>query len=151
MADIQQPENSFMKVVYVLKSIIASPQATILEQALNAASLRHKVIANNIANVNTPGFKKSEVPFETHLQEALANKQLPLTVTHERHIELNPQAVTPPTARTLSDFSLRTDGNNVDIDIEMAELAKNNIYYDAVVQQLSRYFSNVKSVIKGQS
>jgi flagellar basal-body rod protein FlgB len=48
----------------------------------------------------------------------------------------------------MGNTSFRTDGSNVDIDIEMANLAKNNIYYNAVVQQLSSYFSGITSAIK---
>lgn len=127
----------------MLRSITESPHAAILEQALYTASFRHRVISNNIANVNTPGFKKSEVPFE----QVLERKTRELTKTHARHFDLKSTASATPSAQTLSNYSLRTDGNNVDIDSEMAELAKNNIYYDAVVQQLSRYFLNIKSAI----
>jgi len=133
----------------MLKSISASPHAAILEQALNSASFRHKVISNNIANINTPGFKKSEVPFEQQLENVLEATDQKLSRTHERHLSVRNKNELAPTARTLANYSLRTDGNNVDIDIEMAELAKNNIYYDAVAQQLSRYFSNIKSAING--
>ena len=49
---------------------------------------------------------------------------------------------------TITQTSYRTDGNNVDIDTEMAGMAKNNIYYNAVVQQVAGYFSGLRSVIK---
>ena len=134
-------------------NIVSSvPHAALLEQAISAASIRHKVIANNIANVNTPGFKRSEVLFEDALREALEQPKkktaLPLTTTHERHIGLK-QRINPigPQVRTVTENSFRTDGNNVDIDFEMAGMAKNTIYYDAAVQQLSRYYSSIKSVI----
>ncbi len=70
-----------------------------------------------------------------------------LAKTHARHFDLKNNNTATPVAQTVTNYSLRTDGNNVDIDSEMAELAKNNIYYDAVVQQLSRYFSNIKSAV----
>lgn len=132
----------------MLKSIVASPYAATLEHSLNAASFRHKVISNNIANVNTPGFKKSEVPFEQHLQQAFAGTSMGLVKTHARHLNhKDANTASPIIAQMRSDYSLRTDGNNVDIDTEMAEIAKNNIYYDAITQQLSRHFSNIKSAI----
>lgn len=133
----------------MLKSISASPHAAVLEQALNSASFRHKVISNNIANINTPGFKKSEVPFVEQFENIMEANDQKLSRTHERHFGIRNKNEQVPASRTLSNYSLRTDGNNVDIDIEMAELAKNNIYYDAVAQQLSRYFSGIKSVING--
>jgi len=136
----------------VLKSLLASPQAAVLENALMASSLRHKVISNNIANVNTPGFKKSEVAFEDMLQSALYGSNMPLAQTNEKHFSVSQSAPRVlPIVNTVANTSLRTDGNNVDIDIEMAELAKNNIYYNAVAQQLGHYFTSLKSVINGGS
>lgn len=133
----------------MLQSLLSSPKAAVLEQSLMAASLRHKVVSNNIANVNTPGFKKSEVAFESMLKDALGTKKLAMLNTNDKHISTSqsPTEVTPA-VNTIATTTMRTDGNNVDIDIEMAELAKNNIYYNSVVQMLSRHFSGLKSVIK---
>ncbi|EGO63142.1 flagellar basal body rod protein FlgB [Acetonema longum] len=136
----------------MLKSLLSSPQVSALEKAISVASLRHKVISDNMANVNTPGFKRSEVVFEEKLQEAMQQQsaaKLPLVLTHERHL---PSLHSKPKTndmelRTVTDNSLRTDGNNVDIDAEMANMAKNSIYYNASIQKLSSYFSNIKSVI----
>jgi flagellar basal-body rod protein FlgB len=133
----------------VLKSILSSPYVSVLEQALAASSLRQKVISNNIANVNTPGFKKSEVAFEDVLQEALDDTGLPLTQTNERHLPVRQVSMVTPRENMVGNTSLRTDGNNVDIDVEMAEMAKNSIYYDAVVKQLSHYITDLKSAISG--
>lgn len=132
----------------MLQSITGSAQAYVLEKALSASSLRQKTISNNIANVNTPKFKRSEVLFEDILQQKMSgSQQLDLAKTNEKHISTQSQGLAP-TMRMVADNSFRTDGNNVDIDIEMANMAKNSIYYDALAQQLSRYFSTLKSVIK---
>lgn len=134
----------------MLQSLVSSPKVLILEQSLNAASLRHKVISNNIANVNTPGYKKSEVVFESMLQAALNDKKLLMSQTNEKHFQpVKSPVKTLPVVNTIPDTSMRTDANNVDIDIEMADLAKNNIYYNAVAQQMGRHFSGLKSVING--
>ncbi|VBB08103.1 flagella basal body rod proteins signature [Lucifera butyrica] len=133
----------------MLDSLLSSAQVNILQQALEASSLRQKVISNNIANVNTPGFKRSEVTFESRLQEALDDKKLPLVKTNKRHLPLSTDNGSVISVAEQNDTSMRTDGNNVDIDVEMANLAKNNIYYNAVAQQLGWYFSNLKSAING--
>ncbi|WP_231881809.1 flagellar basal body rod protein FlgB [Anaerosporomusa subterranea] len=128
----------------------SAPHAALLEQAIAAASVRHKVIADNIANVNTPGFKRSEVRFEDALREEMDSKKkkLPMSITHERHIgQIVRSNALSPQIRTVTENSYRTDGNNVDIEIEMANMAKNTIYYDATVQQLSRHYSSIKSAI----
>lgn len=122
-----------------------------MTQALSASSLRHKVLSNNIANVNTPGFKRSDVVFEDKLAAAMGgNPRLSMTRTNEKHLPgRNDSADLSPTIFTDTTTSLRTDGSNVDIDAEMAGVAKNTLYYEAVAQQLSRYFTNLKSAIRG--
>ena len=132
----------------MLNSILSSPRVTVLEQALSASSLRQKVISNNIANVNTPGYKKSEVLFEDMLQNAMTSEKIPMLQTNARHLPSQQAGIPTPKTNVIGNTSMRTDGNNVDIDVEMADLAKNSIYYNAVVQQLSSYFSVIKSAIK---
>ncbi|QDR80484.1 flagellar basal body rod protein FlgB [Sporomusa termitida] len=132
----------------MLNSLLKSTQVSVLEKALDAASLRHKVISNNIANVNTPKFKKSEVSFEDQLALALKPHNTSIARTHERHLPLRSGLKNvEPTVNTITTTTLRSDGNNVDIDSEMASLSKNSIYYDAVAQQLNKYFSGIKSAI----
>lgn len=135
----------------MLNSLLHSNQISILEKALSAASLRHKVISNNIANVNTPKFKKSEVSFENQLELAMSPPRTPIARTHERHLPLKSSSASnvEPTINTVTTTSFRTDDNNVDIDSEMAGLAKNTIYYNAVADRINKYFSNIKSVING--
>lgn len=132
----------------VLDAILSSPRAAVLEQALSAASLRQKVISNNIANVNTPEYKKSEVSFEDMLQSTINGDKMPMLQTNARHLSTQPKGVPAPQVNLIGNTSIRKDGNNVDIDVEMASLAKNSIYYNAVVQQLSSYYSGLKTVIR---
>jgi len=132
----------------VLNSLLQSAHVLVLEKALSAASLRHNVISNNIANVNTPGFKKSDVSFEDKLQLAMNAKSSSMARTHERHLPMRARLSDEPSISTSATTVLRGDGNNVDIDSEMAALAKNSIYYDAVAQQIGKYFATIKSVIK---
>ncbi|MGI6093375.1 MAG: flagellar basal body rod protein FlgB [Veillonellaceae bacterium] len=132
----------------MLKAILSNPQFSILEQGINAASLRHKVVSNNIANVNTPGFKKSEVVFEELLQAELSGRSdLKLTKTKASHLSKRASDGSVPFINTINSTSFRTDGNNVDIDVEMANLAKNNIYYNALITQLSKHLAGLKSAI----
>lgn len=141
----------------MLNSILQSTQVSVLEKALSASSLRHKIISNNIANVNTPKFKRSEVSFENQLAAAMDSNNTSastmLARTHERHLPLAAQVDSlkkvEPSVNTITTNSFRVDDNNVDIDSEMAGLAKNNIYYNAVTDQISKYFSNIKSAING--
>ena len=130
--------------------IFSDATAGMLEKALAGSSLRHKVIGNNIANVNTPGYKRAEVSFENEL--AAATRSEPpsgLTLTHAKHLSPKPKSGYSPSVNEISNTSLRTDGNNVDIDAEMAAMTKNNLFYNAVAQRLGNYYTNIKSAIKG--
>ena len=130
--------------------IFDSAPINMLEKALAGSSLRHKVISNNVANVNTPGYKRMDVSFEAELAAATNNGEPrpALARTHPKH--LVPAAKGEPfVVRTVDSTSLRTDGNNVDIDAEMAEMTKNNLFYNTVAQRIGGYYSNIKSAIKG--
>ncbi|NMC33258.1 MAG: flagellar basal body rod protein FlgB [Veillonellaceae bacterium] len=132
-----------------------SAPINVLEKALAGSSLRHKVISNNIANVNTPGYKRMEVSFESELAAAVSADTDAsastggLTRTHPKHLLPTNSAPVSVSMRTVNDTSLRTDGNNVDIDAEMAAMTKNNIFYNTVAQRIGGYYTNIKSAIKG--
>lgn len=130
--------------------LLITPLMIMLEKKLDAAALRQKVIANNLANVDTPGFKKSHVEFENVLRQAQNKDSLRLRTTDSRHIDfsINIQAAQ---ARVLIDNSTsqRNDGNNVDIDSEMTALAKNGIDYQAISQILGNKYSGRKKLISG--
>lgn len=133
----------------MLDSILSSVPCNVLQKALSSSALRQKVISNNIANVNTPGYKKSEVLFENKLQDALNQTGLPLVRTHEKHLDAeNDRSNLEPSVVTDNTTSMRLDGNNVDIDKEMAGLAKNSIYYSAVAQQIGKHYNMLLSAIK---
>ena len=130
----------------MVKSILSSPQETVLENALSASALRHKVISNNIANVNTPGYKRADVSFDDILAETMKGPEV--SRTDQRHFGGRSANTFSPYIANDSSTTMRADGNNVDIEIEMDNLAKNNIYYDAVAQTLRKYYSNIMSAIK---
>jgi flagellar basal-body rod protein FlgB len=129
-----------------------SNKTLMLEKALDAAWMRNEAISNNIANVNTPGFKKSYVRFEEYLQDANEKFQISgikkderfLPIGKDRIISANPEMVQE------NSTSMRRDENNVDIDVEMAELAKNTIKYNALISQMSKEFSKIKYAINGR-
>jgi len=106
----------------------------ILERSLQASSLRQQLLANNVANINTPGFKRSRVEFENQLAAALKSAE-------------NPDAVEPKVV-VQTESSGRPDGNNVDIDQEMTQIAENQIWYAALTRQLSDHFSRLRMVIR---
>ncbi len=125
------------------------PILNTLETALDGAAKRQQIIANNIANVNTPHYKRQDVDFTETLRRKLDKKEeLKLETTTENHISGEQDSGhTDFRIETVSTNNYRNDKNNVDIDVEMAELAKNNIYYNTITQQLSNKFEMLKNVI----
>ena len=132
-----------------------SPNFNYLGRGLAAANLRQEVISNNIANVNTPNFKKSDVVFEELLAKEIGmddSGRLPLVRTHDRHLPVGMIGGAKASIQEDDTTTMRVDNNNVDIDIEMASLAKNQLYYNAMASSLGGYMSRVKNVItSGQS
>ncbi len=118
------------------------------KRALDASSLRHEVIANNIANVETPNYKRKKVVFESLLADSMDNMKLKMAKTHEKHMDTSLEGM-PYYIQTDTSFSERIDGNNVNIDAEMAEQAKNTIKYDALITQTSSQIRRLKNAIKG--
>ncbi|MFZ3172766.1 MAG: flagellar basal body rod protein FlgB [Carboxydocellales bacterium] len=136
----------------MIDKLISTPVMDIMQLGLDAAATKQKVMANNLANVSTPGFKASEVSFEDELKKALeGSSSLSGTVTNARHIPIGPPKglEVRPAIHKLDKTEMRVDGNNVDIDREMALLAKNTIMYNALTQKVSGDFAKLKYVING--
>lgn len=122
------------------------------EKALDAAWMRNEVISNNIANVNTPGFKRSYVRFEELLSDAADQFQISGLKKDEKFLPIGKDTGSTVSPEIVNEefTSMRRDENNVNVDTEMAELAKNTIKYNALVAQLSKEFSRIKYVINGR-
>ncbi|HZK43328.1 MAG TPA: flagellar basal body rod protein FlgB [Syntrophomonadaceae bacterium] len=139
----------------MIEKLFNSPTSMLLNKSMDTASIRNTVIADNIANINTPNFKRNEVIFEEKLQEALlnSNKSIEMYTTNKRHIfvqsdqnfcKLEPEIV------EMNDISFRNDGNNVDIDVESARLAKNKLFYDSLTQSMTNEFKLLRLAITGR-
>ncbi|MED4532522.1 flagellar basal body rod protein FlgB [Metabacillus fastidiosus] len=118
-----------------------------LEQALNQSAIRQKVMSDNIANVDTPNYKAKDVSFSNILQKEIGNLQA--YRTDERHFEFGSHSKENFKVFTKSQTSYQQNGNNVDIDQEMTNMAKNQIQYNALVDRISSKFNSLKTVVKG--
>lgn len=123
----------------------------LLEKGLNASWLRNEVISNNIANADTPGFKTSEVKFESLMADALGSGEdgLALKTSDERHISGTAAGVdeVEPSVVTDRSTSAGLDENNVDIESEMVALAKNSIEYYSLVSKVNSEFRKLDAAI----
>ena len=122
----------------------------VITKALDAAGLRQRVIAHNVANLNTPGYKKYQVRFEEELRSALRVTSLALYRTHPDHFDAQPrlETVAPRVMRDAATSS-RPDGNNVDLNEQMVQLAMNSLYYNVAAQAASGYLARLRYVISG--
>ncbi|QOY34463.1 flagellar basal body rod protein FlgB [Anaerobacillus isosaccharinicus] len=130
--------------------IFSNPSQQLLEQSLNAASLRQKTISQNIANVDTPNYKAKKTIFKHQLDKALEGQRLSAYRTDDRHIPFGGKVSTSPAVVvSRKDTMFNHNGNNVDIEHEMSEMAKNQIYYNAMIERLNGRFNSLKTVIGG--
>lgn len=118
----------------------------VLGKAANASWIRNEVLNNNIANSDTPGYKRQDVQFDDILARELRSvqyKDLDEAVAKVDKGRINGRIYTDAI-----NYSYRLDGNNVDEDTENVELASNQIKYNALIDCISQEFARLKSVIK---
>lgn len=118
---------------------------------LQGLSRRSQAISDNIANIDTPGYVAKEVPFETELRRQLGRFGSPMAATDPRHFSAGGRSANQlgvqQAAQLLS--SSRRDGNSVDIDAEMIELAETQMRYQAAGSALSNRIDILRTVIRG--
>ncbi len=118
----------------------------VLDKAADASWLRNEAIANNLSNVDTPGYKRQDVSFETELEKALSNSRYISMDEKVKNVELaklNPRPFTD-----YAGYSYRLDGNNVDVDQENVYLAENQLRYQGLMASIQSEFQNLQAVIK---
>ena len=124
-----------------------------LHKSLDAYTLRQRSITDNIANVDTPGFRRSEVRFEEDLKKVLNNRGVKGKRTRGKHFQIGVGNLKSLRAKIQipKDPSIASGKNNVNIDTEMANLAKNAIRFQAASQYISNTFRSLKGAIRGES
>ena len=121
------------------------------EKTLDAAWLRNDVLSHNLANVDTPRYNRKDVDFESFMRSALTEDMDDLIVKRRHGFKMGKQSdlssVKPLVTEDYNSMSMRIDGNNVDVDAEMAQMAKNTIKYNTVTENINGKFSKLKHVI----
>ncbi|TMW73208.1 flagellar basal body rod protein FlgB [Alteribacter natronophilus] len=119
----------------------------LLESALNASMTRQRTISNNIANADTPNYKARRTVFGNELSKASGRLEMEANRTDHRHLQFggNPRgdAVVVRDGSTV----MNNNGNNVDMDREMAKLAENQLYYQAISDRMHGRFQSVQTVL----
>lgn len=109
-------------------------QFDLLSRLIRASEMRQRVISNNLANVNTPNYRRLDVDFETQLAKELQGSGMD---------EATPQIYETPGLKT------KADGNNVDIDLEIGQLNKNAMLSQAYIQLLGNNLEQMRLAIEG--
>jgi len=114
----------------------------VLEKQLDAFALRNKAISSNIANIGTPNYKRLDVSFEQQLSDAISNASDPVDLS-DKVSEVEPRIEIDPAGSGGS--------NNIDIDHEMAELAKNQLQFGLVSRLIAGTFQSIDKSINGDT
>lgn len=120
----------------------------VLKAAADASWTREEVLTNNIANVDTPNYKRQDVDFTTYLRSALSRTNGGSSSLTNRVNNLNYNDIAIRTYTDNSTLSYRIDGNNVDLSTENVELASEQINYNALIDSMNNEFSRFKTVLK---
>jgi len=122
----------------------------LMQRGLSATWTRNAVIRNNIANVETPNFKASDVEFESLMEKAVAGGGFQGARTHPGHRQIGGagslDAVQPLIVKR-HDLSMRMDGNNVDIESENVRLAQNSLYYNTLIEKMNSELRRLRAAI----
>ncbi len=119
-----------------------------LKAAMDVSMLRQEIHAHNIANAETPGYKRRYVVFESLLQKVLDQKRMKLDVTNPKHMRGISIPVKPIVKIDYS-TTYRNDGNNVDIDREIVEMVKNGLRYQVLTRLMSMNIERYNTVLRG--
>ena len=120
----------------------------LLKSAADASWTREEVLTNNIANVDTPNYKRQDVDFSSYLANALQRSGKNSSSLTQRVNNVDYKDISIRTYTDNSTLSYRTDGNNVDLSTENVELASEQINYNALIDSMNNEFSRFKSVLK---
>ena len=118
----------------------------VLDRAADAAWQRNEAISNNIANVDTPGYKRQDVAFESVLQKALGNNRY--QSMDDKVANVNLRRLHGRSYVDYANYSYRLDGNNVDIENENVMLAENQLKYQGLISSINQEFTNLQTVMK---
>lgn len=133
-------------IVSINGSSISENTYNLLKKSMDASALRSKVIANNIANINTKGYKRFYVTFEETLNDSMGKNMM--KTDNNKHMQTGSSS-SEITVKRDESSSMRQDGNNVDIDLEMTNQAANTLMYDALVKQVNSKLSLTSYIIGG--
>jgi flagellar basal-body rod protein FlgB len=131
-----------------IQSISSDATYDLIKSGIKASNVRAKAIANNMANVNTKDYKKFNVVFEENLKKENNSSGLELKRTNADHFASSNSKNDNISIEQDNSTSMRSDGNNVDLDIEKVNQAANTLKYNALITRINSKFNDLKMVMK---
>ena len=132
---------------YYSNMMLLDDSFDVLRKGLSFSSYRHDLIANNIANNSTPGYRRREVDFRGALLAQMKGT-IPSYMTHDNHISLDHESVDRAMFTTQpNETDIKSDGNNVDLDKEVVNMSNNSVYYSTLATVLNKKFRALRTVI----
>ncbi|HCV42267.1 MAG TPA: flagellar basal body rod protein FlgB [Bacteroidetes bacterium] len=136
-------------------SLFNKTNIPLLGKALDAYALRQKVTASNIANISTVGYRSQTVTFEDELAGALQGSQISGSQTNKSHMPIGVPSPMDATARVIDTntgpgIDNASGANDVDIDLEMAALAKDQMNFRFAARIVTETFRGIQKTIRGQ-
>jgi len=119
----------------------------LLSQALGLRAKSHTAISSNLSNVDTPGYRPKGVNFEEELKKAVGEGPLPLNRTHEGHLGASPAASLAGDGPISLESLEEGPPGELDIDMEMSKMVRNNLLYEATAKMLSKKFEALRMVV----
>jgi flagellar basal-body rod protein FlgB len=130
--------------------LIESESVKKFERALDASALRQNLLNQNLANTNTPYYKRLDIDFKTVFAAEIEKNELQMDRTHLNHYSNSIPVQGPMKVDRETKTIERYDQNNIDPEYEMAQVTENTLYFQAISQKLKGKFSTLKMVISGK-
>ena len=120
------------------------------EQALLLHGQRLGVLANNLANADTPGYKARDIDFSAVLSQTQGETEMPLQVTNAAHITFDNSERPPGDLKYRNPYQASLDGNTVEMPVEQAAFSEDNVRYQASLNFINSQISELQLAIAGQ-
>jgi flagellar basal-body rod protein FlgB len=124
------------------------PSLPTMQRALTLRSARQELLSQNLANAATPGYEAVDLSFEESMRAAEARHTPPIATTDPRHLGMRGPTATAPVPLVATGTTPGLDGNTVDMEETMGQMAENTILYGATAQITTGIFANLIHAIR---
>lgn len=131
-------------------NLIGDRATKYLERSMDASNIRQQLLSQNLANVNTPYYKRLDIDFSNILDDKIAKNELEITRTHPKHFgNTVPEVGAPKITRETKTLE-RYDHNNIDVEYEAAQLAENSLFFQSLTVSWKQQMARIKQAIQGR-